>query len=570
MKAVKTTSLFLFLLILVSALSMTALADDAPAIVTDVPVSVTVTVGESLSLTADISGGGLSYQWYKNDYPVEGQTTSSYYEANVTMDSNGARYYLYAQNPYGGVKTGTCTLTVREPMQPPTVTADIPATVTASEGGTITLTASASGENVSAQWYIRSDSSSRPIDGQTGNTLSLTARSELNGADLYCQFSNQAGAVITSFCRVTVSSGSQPSASPGTTAAPGESPSPTPASGLPVTTKDPYGEVVDEGGGTSFIARADNAERYLWRFVSPDGRSTYDYNKVGSQFPGMIISGGTSEQLYLSYIPYELNGWKVYCVFSNSAGDTASGEAAIQVRKASSVLSVINQPIGGSMAMDENPDFILSIQAKASNGGDLSYQWYKAATNSASAMQTIPGATNSSYKPERSEGTAYYRVSVTLRSNGITSEPFYSTIVPVTFTAAKTHEHVYSSIWEYNDISHWHQCTCGDHADEEFHQFSWTVLRPATADREGEQRGECAICGYETVQTIPAGMTDGEAESTPTPEPAKTPARRSFGSFWMVFLGILALAVIAGAVFLIHRVMLEDDEDEEEYEDDEK
>ena len=64
-----------------------------------------------------------------------------------------------------------------------------------------------------------------------------------------------------------------------------------------------------------------------------------------------------------------------------------------QVRKASSVLSVINQPIGGSMAMDENPDFILSIQAKASNGGDLSYQWYKAATNSAAAM-TCPEASS--------------------------------------------------------------------------------------------------------------------------------------------------------------------------------
>ena len=169
-------------------------------------------------------------------------------------------------------------------------------------------------------------------------------------------------------------------------------------------------------------------------------------------------------------------------------------------------------------------------------------------------MKIIEGATDSSYVPAREEGTRYYRVSVTVTSGGVTSSPYYSAIVPVTFTASRVHEHAYSTVWEHNDISHWHQCTCGDHADEDFHDFRWTILRRPTAAEDGLQRGQCAVCGYETEQPIPAGSMPEETAATPEPQNAGNAF--SMGRFLLgVALGAAAVGVVAGAGYLIWRVV---------------
>ena len=176
-------------------------------------------------------------------------------------------------------------------------------------------------------------------------------------------------------------------------------------------------------------------------------------------------------------------------------------------------------------------------------------------------MKAIPGATNSSYKPEQTEGTTYYRVSVQLTGNGTTSDPYYSNTVPVTFTATKTHTHSFSSVWEHNDISHWHQCTCGEHGDEAFHTYTWTILKAPTATEDGEQKGVCSVCGYETIQPIPAGTDTGEEET-----PAK-PAKKT-NTVLLVIIGVLAVAVIAVAVILVRKVLLQKDEEDSGDDDD--
>ena len=256
-----------------------------------------------------------------------------------------------------------------------------------------------------------------------------------------------------------------------------------------------------------------------------------------------------------------MNGWKVACLFKSEGGETLSDTASVTVTKKAASLSIITQPVGGTMAVDENPNFILSIQATSSDGGTITYQWYSAATNSTAAMKAIPGATNSSYKPEQTEGTTYYRVSVQLTGNGTTSDPYYSNTVPVTFTATKTHTHSFSSVWEHNDLSHWHQCTCGEHGDEAFHTYTWTILKAPTATEDGEQKGVCSVCGYETIQPIPAGTDTGEEET-----PAK-PAKKT-NTVLLVIIGVLAVAVIAVAVILVRKVLLQKDEEDSGDDDD--
>ncbi len=525
-------------------LTFSVFADSAPEFVTDTPSTIAVPEGGELKLSVSVSGENLSYQWYKDDYPVDGQTGPSFSESGITSASDKARYYCYVQNPFGGISSTTCVLEV---VQKPVITQDISAaSLTLNKGDTITLSAAASGGNMLIRWFYQNGSGEyKVIPGQTGTTLSVSAEDVYNGTDIYCEFINDAGSATTSKCRITIK---------GVVVTP--TPKPTPAP--PTITKDPLGEYVDEGGSAVFIARADNTSTYKWRFISPDNSSTVEYDRITTQFPSLQVYGGDTETISLYYIPYELDGWKVACAFSNDGGTVVSKGAAIQVEKAASTLSIIAQPKGGTMAIDEREDFFLSIQASASKGGDITYQWYSAPTNSATAMQTIPGATFSSYRPERNVGTRFYRVSVTLTDKGVTSEPIFSSICSVTFTDSNAHVHSYSSVWEANDISHWHQCTCGDHADEAFHTYEWTVLKPASRDEDGEQKGVCAICGHETVQPIPAG-------SQPEEEPEVAPAaRRSGVNHVLVILGVLALAIIAGAALLIRKVLLSDDEDEEE------
>jgi hypothetical protein len=377
----------------------------------------------------------------------------------------------------------------------------------------------------------------------------VPATEEYNGVEIYSQIVNEARGTVTSFCSVTVNP------------APTASPEPEP----PKVTKSPTGEIVGAGGSAIFIAHADGADSRLWRLYNANG-TAYDYNNnsLRTMFPGLVISGGNTDTLTLSNIPYEMDGWNVACLFKSAGGETLTDKAFIRVNQPVSTLSIITQPVGGTMGIGENMDFTLSIQASADSGGRFNYQWFSSASGTSTSMRPISGATNSSYKPERVEGTTYYRVSVTLiANNGITSEPYYSNTVAVTFTAQKTHEHSYSSAWEHNDLSHWHQCTCGDHGNEELHTFVWEILDYPTADREGQQKGICSVCGYETIQPIPAGSM------TPPPSAEDTAAKKaSSGKGWItVLIIVLALAVIGTAGWLVLKVLRAEDEEPDEEED---
>lgn len=97
----------------------------------------------------------------------------------------------------------------------------------------------------------------------------------------------------------------------------------------PVVTKHPTNETVEEGGEAVFVAKAKYAQEYLWRLVTSDG-TTYDCDFIHQDFPGLKVTGATTERLTLSNIPLELNGSRIRCLFT--AGDTtASDEARLYV-----------------------------------------------------------------------------------------------------------------------------------------------------------------------------------------------------------------------------------------------
>ncbi|MBR1457203.1 MAG: hypothetical protein IJ594_08625, partial [Oscillospiraceae bacterium] len=85
------------------------------------------------------------------------------------------------------------------------------------------------------------------------------------------------------------------------------------------------------GGSCWFVAKYENAIWAEWHFVSPDGTRDLDYSQAAKEFPKLEIVKGFASSMQLNNIPEALNGWKVYCRFSNNSGAVNTDKATITV-----------------------------------------------------------------------------------------------------------------------------------------------------------------------------------------------------------------------------------------------
>ena len=124
-----------------------------------------------------------------------------------------------------------------------------------------------------------------------------------------------------------------PTPTPTPTRAPTMAPTatPTPRIDPPYVSKHPKSVTVEEGGSAGFEADYINAIWAVWHFVSPDGQTDITYEEIGQRFPTMYVENGMYSNMKLSSIPIGLNGWKVYCRYTNSAGYTNTNSAVITV-----------------------------------------------------------------------------------------------------------------------------------------------------------------------------------------------------------------------------------------------
>ncbi len=150
---------------------------------------------------------------------------------------------------------------------------------------------------------------------------------ELNGWKVYCQYRNRVGSTNTEKATITVTA--KGNADPAK---------------LPVVTKSPTGETVDAGGTAWFIANHRNAVWAAWHFVSPDAQTDLGYKEAAERFTGLQIVNGDKGNLQLKNIPAELNGWKVYCEYSNNFGSVKTDSALITVKGAPTPAAVPAAP----------------------------------------------------------------------------------------------------------------------------------------------------------------------------------------------------------------------------------
>lgn len=90
--------------------------------------------------------------------------------------------------------------------------------------------------------------------------------------------------------------------------------------------------------------------------------------------------------------------------------------------KIAEVPTITSQPQDKTYTIGDTANAI-SVEASASDGGTLSYQWYSNTTDSNSGGTQLNGETNNSYTPDISaEGTTYYYCVVTNTLGGTTAE----------------------------------------------------------------------------------------------------------------------------------------------------
>lgn len=165
--------------------------DRPPAVVTP-PSSRSVSVGDSVTFTATVTGTGLTYRWLKNDIelPAPAGTAATYVIASAKLTDAG-RYKLKVSNTGGVAISAEAVLTVT-PAGPILVTPPHGQEVYAGEAVTFSVAAT-SGSPLSYQW----EKNAQIIPNATNSTLTLPSVA-LSDAANYAVAVTSGGTTVTS------------------------------------------------------------------------------------------------------------------------------------------------------------------------------------------------------------------------------------------------------------------------------------------------------------------------------------------------------------------------------------
>jgi hypothetical protein len=182
-----------------ATLTVTAAAT-APTI-TQQPVSVTVTAGQSAAFSAIATGTApLTYQWFVNG-TAAGTNSSTFSIAQASTGQTGAQIQVKVSNATGSATSNTVTLTVN-PAAPtaPTITQQpTNATVTVGQSATFTVTATGTAP-LTYQWFMNGGSVGT---NSSSYTISQTTLGQ-TGAQIYVKVSNAASSATSQTVTLTV------------------------------------------------------------------------------------------------------------------------------------------------------------------------------------------------------------------------------------------------------------------------------------------------------------------------------------------------------------------------------
>lgn len=469
MKKLRTRQLAVLLItvMLFTLVVSVSAAADTLWITQNLKPSLSVSPGETVTLTVEAAGGDgpIYYQWWSRS----GALTGSIYPSISFQAYSDDELWCIVSSGDWKISSNHCVISMNgggsgpyDPTAPVTtpqiVTQPKSITLAPGQSGTLSVQATcawqSAGVGLKYQWYSNSTNDMRyavPINGATSAIYTVPA--SYTPSKLYY------------VCAITATNGvdeSQPVYTDAVTVYCGE---------LNIT-KHPTGETVNVGGKATFIARADGAVAFQWRIVRNDGSNNfYRADEAPSYINGLQVYGADTNTLVLSNIPASMNGMSVICVFyadaartqfkiTNSARITVNNPNPTPTPVTSSYIpgatptpyiptapianatiltpSISVQPEGAVLEQGQNTSLAVVAVDDNTSGTQLKYQWYKSDKNSNTSGTAIAGAQSASYVPETTAGIKYYYVGVWATDGSKTSKVVYSSPVAVTYTASAT------------------------------------------------------------------------------------------------------------------------------------
>ncbi len=290
------------------------------------PTSVVIDVGQSKLFTSTVSGGTspYSYQWYLNNAPVSGATSSSW--TFTPISSGSYTVYVNATDNVGArAKSNIAAVTVNAVLS---VTIS-PSSVTLDAGQSKLFTSTVSGGTspYTYQWYL--DGSA--VSGATSATWTYTP-SASGSHTVFVKVTDSVSAVATSnTATVTVN-------------------------GALSVTISPTSVVMDVGQSRTFTSTVSGGT----------GPFSYQWYLDGS-----VVSGATSSTW--TYTPSAAGSHTVYVKVTDSASTPVTAQSNTAGIVVNAALSVTIAPGSATLDVGQSQTFTSTVTGGTS---PFSYQWY--------------------------------------------------------------------------------------------------------------------------------------------------------------------------------------------------
>ena len=177
---------------------------EVPLSILQQPQNVAALEGETVTITVEAEGDGLTYAWYYKNaggskFYLTKTFTGNTYTAVVDAERNGRQVYCVITDQYGNsVKTNVVTMSMIVP-NPVTITKQ-PENVAATEGQTVTITVEATGDGLTYAWYYKNPGASKfkLTTSFTGNIYTTEMSAARDGRQVYCVITDQYGNSVQS------------------------------------------------------------------------------------------------------------------------------------------------------------------------------------------------------------------------------------------------------------------------------------------------------------------------------------------------------------------------------------
>ncbi len=318
----------------VNSANAVVIVNELPAITTQ-PIGTTICEGEGISLSVTATGTGLTYQWFRNGtIAIPSATSATYADASVSLAEAGN---------YTVRVSGACTPAVTSSIavinvnQGVTLAQQPVASTTVCVGQPINLSVTATGTNLTYQWYRGTTS----LTGKTNSTLNIASATTADAGTYTVVVTNPCQGVTSGNAVVIVNE-------------------------LPVITVQPIGATICEEQGISLSVTATGTGL------------TYQWFRNGNLLP---VTTATYNDASVTLA--EAGNYTVK-VSGACAPAVTSAIAVINVNQGATFNS---QPVASTIVCSGEP---VSLSIATTGGTGVSYQWFKGST-------AIAGATGTTY-----------------------------------------------------------------------------------------------------------------------------------------------------------------------------